>query len=157
MRGGYLTAVFTAATVLLGTWEGVDHTAKHQRIDPPGVITWCRGRTNYDDPSVKVGTYFTTAQCDGLLKQDLPRYNAMIDRCIHVPLGVNERAAMLSFVYNVGQGTLCKSSVARGFNAGNHKAGCEALMRFTRANGVVLRGLENRRRDERKLCLTRDT
>lgn len=155
-RGGYLAAVFAAATGILVVWEGMNPVAVHERVDPPGVITVCIGRTNYDDPSLKAGQRYTKDQCKQFLKEDLPRYNAMVNKCVHVDLSVNERAALLSFVYNVGQGTLCKSSVAREFNAGNHRAGCGALMRYTRANGVVLRGLENRRRAELKLCLSKD-
>jgi hypothetical protein len=36
----------------LTVWEGYAPVAKHEHVDPPGVITWCFGRTNFDDPTV---------------------------------------------------------------------------------------------------------
>jgi lysozyme len=134
----------------------MDLRAKHQAIDPPGVITACIGRTNYDDPNLKAGDTFTKTQCQELLKQDLLKYDAMLLFCVHVDLPPHRHAALLSFVYNVGQGALCRSSVAHEINAGHVQAGCGALMRYTRANGKELQGLKNRRTAERAWCLRED-
>lgn len=148
-------AVVAATIALLVPWEGYQPVAHHDRIDPAGVITWCYGRTNYDDPTVKIGTRFTKKQCEELLAQaDIPKYNAMVHRVIKVPMSVGTEAALTSFTYNVGEGTLRKSSVARKINAGNVRGGCEALMLYTMADGKRLQGLVNRRVEERKVCLS---
>lgn len=139
--------------------EGYAPVAKHERIDPPGVITWCFGRTNYDDPTVAAGTAFTKPQCEQLLEQDLPKYAAPVQQCIPSfdRLSPSTQAGLVSFAYNLGGGTLCKSSVAREINAGNLAAGCDAMLLYNRVNGHVCDdahcGLGSRRRAERKLCL----
>jgi lysozyme len=74
--------------------------------------------------------------------------------CIKVPMSDGTHAAMISFTFNVGGGALCKSSVARKINAGDLKGGCDSLMLYVYANGKWIKGLENRRRDERRLCLS---
>lgn len=139
----------------LVVWEGFAPRAVHERVDPPGVITWCFGRTNYDDPTVKAGTKFTKAECEKLLDEDLPKYAAPVQQCIPSfdTLKPNVQAALVSFAYNLGPGTLCKSAVARYVNQGKIAKACNAMMPYVRANGVVLRGLVNRRNAERKLCL----
>lgn len=153
-KGGAAAAVL--AVTCLCTWEGMDLTAKHQAIDPPGVITACIGETNYDRPDLREGQRFTREECKTRLLQDMPKYAEQVDRCIKVDMPPHRRAAMISFTYNVGGYTLCKSSVARYLNAGNVQKGCDALMLYDRANGKVLRGLENRRAYEREWCLRED-
>ncbi len=149
-------AAAVLAVACLCTWEGMDLVAKHQAIDPPGVITACIGETNYDRPDLREGQRFTEEECKQRLLEDMPKYAASVDKCIHVDMPPHRRAAMISFAYNVGGGTLCKSSIARHLNAGRVQEGCDALMLYDRANGVVLQGLKNRREYERGWCLRTD-
>lgn len=150
-KAGYLAI----AATFLCLAEGLTLRAFHDPIDPPGVVTVCNGITNYDQP-LKVGQVFTKDECAILLAKALPRYDAMVKKCVYADMPPHRHAAILSFTYNVGGGNLCKSSVARELNAGHVKAGCDALLKFNRANGRVLRGLNNRRIAERKLCLMED-
>lgn len=152
-RGG---AAAVLAVACLCTWEGMDLTAKHQAIDPPGVITACIGETNYDRKDLKEGQRFTREECKQRLLEDMPKYSAEVDRCVKVDLPSHRRAALISFTYNVGGGNFCKSSVVRYLNAGDVQKGCDALLRYNRANGKVLKGLTNRRRYERDWCLRND-
>src|SRR5450830_1636182 len=106
---GPIAAVLAITIPFLGLWEGVDHVARHQRIDPAGVITYCNGLTNFDNPDVRVGEVFSDAQCATLLRGELPRYLRMVDRQITVAMPPHRYAAILSFTYNAGEGTLRKS------------------------------------------------
>lgn len=153
---GSAASALTAAFLMLH--EGYEPVAKHERGDPPKVITWCYGRTNYDDPTVKPGTRFTKDQCKPLLEADIPKYAAPLFKCVKnfEKYPPHRQAALISFSYNVGPATACKSSAVQRLNAGDVRAGCDALMRYTRANGVVLRGLVTRRQDERAYCLRND-
>ena len=155
-RVAIAAGVAAAASAFLMTWEGTTLVAKHERIDPPGVITVCNGITNYDQSDLKEGDRFTTEQCAEMLADALPRYEAQLRACITGDQPPKRHVALLSFVYNLGQGTLCRSSVAKFINAGNVRAGCDAMLLYNRANGVVLRGLDRRRRAERELCLRSD-
>lgn len=140
-----------AVSLLIG-FEGLVHRGWHDKIDPKGVNTVCYGHIE----NVKIGDYYTTLECQELLAKDIPRYDAMVKKCIHVPLPPHRHAAMVSFTYNVGGGALCKSTVARELNAGHVQAGCDALLRYTKSTGVVRRGLVTRRAIERVYCLRND-
>ena len=159
--GTTATVVALTATLLIH-WEGTDLTAKHNSFDPRGVITVCNGRTNYDDPKLKAGMKFTADQCRGFLEQDIPKYEAMLETCVPNAndMPPHRHAAFLSFTYNLGQGTVCKSSAVRYLNAGEIVAACNAMTLYDKANGVVLQGLKNRRTDrfwgERTWCLRND-
>ena len=143
-RGGWVAVAVT----LIMTWEGFAPTGYHDRIDPPGVNTVGYGHIE----NVQIGEKITKVQAGVLLADDLPRYEAQLEHCIHVPMPGYRHAAIISFTYNVGGGALCKSSVARYINAGAWEKGCDALLLYDKANHRVVTGLENRRKAERKLC-----
>lgn len=144
---------FIALTVsMLVGFEGMAPKGYHDHIDPPGVNTVCYGHIE----DVRIGDKYSLVGCQEMLAEDLPRYDAMVAKCVHVPMPPHRHAAILSFTYNVGGGALCKSSVARELNAGHVKAACDALLLYTRANGKVLQGLKNRRVAERAACLRED-
>lgn len=125
--------------------------------DPVGVVTICYGVTSHDR-SVKMGDKVSPEQCQKWLAEDLPKYDAQAKKCIPKldSFPPHRHAAIVSFTYNVGQGNLCKSSVARHLNAGRVKQGCDALMAWNKAGGKELRGLTARRAAERKDCLRSD-
>lgn len=138
----------------LSCWEGYAPVAKHERVDPPGVITACYGMTNYDR-ALRPGERFTKAQCQQYLAQDLPRYALGVRKCVpgFDDMPASRQASLVSFSYNLGPQALCKSRVAKMLNAGNVRGGCDDMLLYVYANGKYLRGLDNRRHAERALCL----
>ena len=143
--------VAIAVTIISG-FEGLSTYAYHDRIDPPKVNTVCYGHIE----DVQLGDHYTKIQCQEMLASDLPKYEDMVQKCIHVPMPAHRHAAIISFTYNVGGGALCRSSVALFLNEGKVEQACDALLRYDRANGKVIQGLENRRKAERTLCLRDD-
>lgn len=143
------TAVAAIAIPAICLFEGL-YTYAYR--DPVGIPTICFGHIE----DVKMGDRRTPEECKQMLLDDLPRYYAGVKRCIKVPMSGSREAAMLSFTYNVGEGALCKSSVARKLNAGDVAGGCGALLLYTYAKGIQLPGLVNRRRSEYKLCMKDD-
>lgn len=133
-------------------WEGLSTKAYK---DPVGVVTICYGVTNHDRP-VRMGDTYSKEECQRMLGEDLLKYKAMMEKCIRVSMPPHRTAAMVSFTYNVGQGNLCKSTVARKMNAGDVRGACDALLMWNKAGGRVLKGLDNRRKAERTLCLRED-
>lgn len=139
-------------------WEGFTNpkqhgavsVAIHQSFDPRGVITVCNGHTNYDDPNLKAGDVYTRVMCAQVIAADLPKYNAMIAKCLPADfmVGDHQHVSMISFALNAGGGNFCNSSVGREFRAGHREAACRNMGKFTRAAGVVLPGLEHRRYDK---------
>src|SRR3546814_2929681 len=70
-----------------------------------------------------------------------------------VPLTLRQRAALISFTYNVGQSNLKSSTLAKEFNQKQYEAGCNELLRWVYAGKKKLKGLEKRRELERDMCL----
>lgn len=131
-------------------WEGAikaRQVAVHLPFDRKGVYTVCSGLTNYDIKGLKPGDVYTRVMCNDAEAAALPKYNSMLASCLpkDFMVGDHQHTAMLSFVYNVGKNNFCNSSVGRLFRAGRREEACRAMGNFTRANGVVLRGLQNRR------------
>lgn len=141
-------AVLAAAASFIAPWEGLFTKAYK---DPIGVWTICYGHIE----GVKAGQVKTAAECKKLLADDLPRYAAFVEQCIHVPLTDGQKIALISATYNVGPKIVCSktSSVARNFNAGKYREGCAALKLYDRAGGKVWRGLTLRRADEYRSCM----
>ena len=117
--------------------------------DPIGIVTACVGHTG---PELKLGQTFTAPQCEEMLYVDLLKHADDID-CIKRPLSSGQKAAFISFGFNVGKEKLCKSTLAKRANAGDMVGACNELMRWTLAGGKELPGLVKRREAERKLCL----
>ena len=98
-----------------------------------------------------MGQTFTRQQCQDMLYQDLVQHADALG-CITQPLTDGQRAAFLSFAFNVGEGAFCKSTLVRKANAGDVQGACAELSRWTYAGGKQLPGLVQRRAAERQMC-----
>ena len=116
--------------------------------DPVGVLTACYGHTG---PDVQPGQTYTPAQCREMLERDLARH-AQALACIHRPLTDGQKAAFVSFAYNVGPQAFCGSTLARKANAGDLAGACAELDKWVYAKGQRLPGLVKRRAAERAMC-----
>ena len=116
--------------------------------DPIGRLAACYG---HDDQTMTPGKRFTAAECQAMLDQDLLKHAQALD-CIKHPLTDGQKAAFLSFAFNVGNKAFCDSTLARKANAGDMAGACAELSRWTRAGGRELPGLVKRRAAERELC-----
>jgi lysozyme len=59
--------------------------------------------------------------------------------------------ALVSFSFNVGLGTLQRSTLRSKFNRGDVAGAAQEFLKFTRGGGKVLKGLVNRRNDELRM------
>jgi len=116
--------------------------------DPIGRMAVCYG---HDDQTMTWGTRYTLAQCEAMLYDDLLKHSKALE-CITQPLTDGQKAAFVSFAFNVGNGAFCKSTLVRKANAGDLRGACAELSRWTYAGGKQLPGLVQRRKAERKLC-----
>ena len=116
--------------------------------DPIGRLAACYG---HDDQTMTPGKRFTAAECQAMLDQDLLKHAQALD-CIKHPLTDGQKAAFVSFAFNVGNKAFCDSTLARKANAGDMPGACAELSRWTRAGGRELPGLVKRRAAERELC-----
>lgn len=116
--------------------------------DPVGIITACTGHTG---PELSMGQTYTRQQCEDMLYKDLAKHADALS-CIQQPLTEGQRAAFVSFAFNVGNEAFCRSTLVRKANAGDIDGACAELSRWIYAGGKQLPGLVKRRAAERQLC-----
>ena len=75
-----------------------------------------------------------------------------VDRSVKVPVSEYQKAALISFSYNVGVKAFESSTLLKKLNAGDNAVACDEMRRWNRAGGKVWKGLINRREIERELC-----
>jgi len=117
-------------------------------LDEGGVPTICDG----DTYNVRLGDVATPQECDVRLRRQLKIANAAIDKYVHAAISTHQRAALVSFIYNVGAGAFSRSTLLKRINAGDPNW-CHELDRWVKVNGKVSRGLVKRRSIERRICL----
>lgn len=131
---------------LVARWEGFREDAY---LCPAGVWTIGYGTTRWPDGRrVKSGEKITRKVADGMMRLQLRDFASEVDRLVDVPLTTHERAALISFTYNVGSSAFASSTLRKLLNAGDRAGAAEQFRRWNKANGEVSQGLINRRVDE---------
>jgi len=99
------------------------------------------------------------ATADSLLLQTVTTLDAVLSRLVRVALSDVQRAALLSWQYNVGTVAVESSTLLRKLNAGDYAGAADELLRWDRATVhghlVELPGLAKRRAYERDVFLGR--
>ena len=95
---------------------------------------------------------FTQEEIDGLLKRDLSRFELGVSKMLpNVQLKQCEFDALVSFSFNLGLGTFQRSTIRQALLRGDKTTAMESLVKYCKAGGKILKGLQNRRLDERRL------
>lgn len=129
----------------VGAWEGKSNDPYKDIV---GVWTVCYGETR-----VEMRRY-TDAECKDMKANALVDFaEPVLKRNPELRGRDNQLAAAVSLSYNIGNAAYARSTVARRFSAGDFRGACDAFLMWTKAGGKVVRGLVNRRRAERDLCL----
>ena len=145
-RAGAALIIALAAPIIM-SWEGKRNDPYYDIVK---VLTVCYGHTGKDIEKRR----YSDAECKAMLQADMEDHLAPITRCVPVlAYRPYEGAAALSLSYNIGVNAFCRSTAARRFNYGDFTGGCTAMTWFNKAGGKVVRGLVNRRADERRLCM----
>lgn len=137
--------------------KGLELLKRHEGLrlkayrDVIGVLTIGYGHTGRD---VHPGMVITLEQAESLLKQDLQRFEEVIDENVHIALNGNQYAALVSFTYNVGPGNFIKSKLLRKLNKMDIEGAAREFLRWNRAGGQVVEALDERRHDEMELFLS---
>mgnify|MGYP002652516296 CR=1 FL=1 len=134
------------AVALVKRWEGCRLVAYP---DPgtggdPWTIGW--GSTG---PGIVKGTRWTQAQADDRLARDVERFMVGVRGALTRDPADNQLGAMTSLAYNIGLSAFRGSTLVRLFNAGDIAGAAKQFDRWNRAGGRVMKGLANRRADER--------
>jgi lysozyme len=96
---------------------------------------------------------FTMDEVNAILAADLQRFERGVLR--YCPSGITQGRfdALVSFAFNVGLGTLQRSTLRQKHNRGDYEGAADEFLKYCKAAGKVLKGLENRRKDERAMYL----
>lgn len=98
---------------------------------------------------------FTMEEVDAILAKDLERFERGVRKfCPAAGSRQGWLDALVSFSFNVGLGTLQRSTLRQKFNRGDYEGAAEEFLKYTKAGGKVLKGLVNRRNDERALFMS---
>ena len=97
---------------------------------------------------------FTQEEVNNILKADLKRFEQGVDKYITTQLTQGMFDALVSFSFNVGLGTLQRSTLRMKLNRGDKEGAAEELLKYCMAGGKILKGLQNRRIDEKAMFLS---
>lgn len=99
---------------------------------------------------------WTMEQVNALLNFDIARFERGVARmCPNSVLNQDHFDALVSFSFNLGLGSLQKSSLRMKYNRGDYEGAAAEFLNWAKAGGKVLPGLVKRRNDERALFLGR--
>lgn len=92
------------------------------------------------------------SEVDDLLSADLVRFENGVTR--YCPAAVNRQGhfdALVSFSFNLGLGTLQRSTLRMKYNRADYEGAAKEFSKFVKGGGRVLPGLVKRRNDERAI------
>ena len=88
-----------------------------------------------------------------LLRGDLSRAENAINEMVEVSLSQDQFDALADFIYNLGVANFGTSTLLVKLNALDYDGAADQLLRWNKAGGTVVDGLEARRQAERNLFL----
>jgi len=97
---------------------------------------------------------FSIEEVDAILAADLQRFERGVERFVSVTLTQGEFDALVSFSFNVGLGTLQRSTLRAKLNRNDKDGAADELLKYCLAGGKILKGLQNRRIDERAMFIS---
>jgi lysozyme len=97
---------------------------------------------------------FSMEEVNAILRSDLARFERGVAQYCPVVLTQGQFDALVSFSFNVGLGTLQRSTLRQKVLRGDMEGAAEELLKYCMAGGKILKGLQNRRIDERAMFLS---
>ncbi len=130
--------------------------------DAAGVMTIGYGHTgDVDGKPITKDMLITKEKAEELYRKDFEIHSAPL-KYVKVPLTINQKIALASFIYNFGGTKFIKSTLYKKLNAGDYKGAADEFDVWinTRTPGKRKSepniGLINRRKREKELFLTPD-
>ena len=91
-----------------------------------------------------------------LFDEEMGEYETYVNTAVTVPLSQNQFDALVSWVFNLGNGNLNASTMLKVINSGDHAGVPAQIKRWNKAGGKVLEGLIRRREAEALLYEGKD-
>lgn len=125
--------------------KGYEGLRLHAYQDVAGVWTIGYGSTV---PTVHPGDVITQEEADARLVANMADAVQAVNSLVKVPLTQGQFDALVDFTYNLGQGTLSRSTLLAMVNRGDFAGAAAQFSQWVHAGGKVNAGLIRRRRDE---------
>ena len=136
--------ISSAGLELIKRFEGLRLSSYRDAV---GVWTIGWGHTRTARPGMRI----TREEADGLLREDVARFEACVESAVGRMINQNQFDALVSFAFNVGCSALSRSTLVRKVRAGDALGAANQFARWNKAGGRVLAGLTRRRAAEREL------
>ena len=105
-------------------------------------------------PPAEAMRKYSMEEVDGILRADLQRFERGVHTYCPVHLTQGMFDGLVSFSFNVGLGTLQRSTLRQKLLRGDKEGAAEELLKYCMAGGKILKGLQKRRIDERAVFLS---
>ena len=99
-------------------------------------------------------TVITEAEAENLLKSDMQIAEEAVLRNVAVKLNENQFSALVSFVYNLGEGAFASSTLLKKLNRQKYLDVPEQILRWHRVGSRPYKGLISRRAAEAELFIS---
>jgi lysozyme len=99
--------------------------------------------------NVHPGMVITLDEAKQRLREDLEDAEKAIARLVKAPLDQSQFDALVSLVFNIGEGNFAKSTLLKKINAHDYLGASGEFVRWNRAAGKPMLGLTRRRAAER--------
>ncbi|MCR4330059.1 MAG: lysozyme [Candidatus Roizmanbacteria bacterium] len=129
---------------LIKKYEGLKLQAY---VCPGGVLTVGYGHTK----NVKENMILTPQDAEELLIKDLEYFEEKLIDVVKVKINQNQFDALISLIYNIGEGAFNESSLLKFINDNKFDLAARQFPRWIYSNGKILTGLVNRRKAEREI------
>ncbi len=126
-----------------------------------------------DGTKVQLGDKITPEQAKEYIRYDVNRFSQAMNKCFdkNVKLTQNEWDAYFSLLVNVGEGAVCSGSIPELLKTEQYDKACLKILDYNKMRDcskpkvwnqrkqkwecplVVIKGLDNRRKEEYKLCI----
>jgi lysozyme len=123
----------------------------HPYVCPAGKLTIGYGHVIKPDEQFDD---LTEQEASSLLAKDLTPREEAVHRQVHVKLSQPQFDALVSFVYNVGEGAFAMSTLLHKLNNRDYLGAAGEFRRWKYGGGKELPGLVRRRRREEELFLS---
>jgi lysozyme len=127
------------------------YATKSEQLEDLVTVGWGSTRR------VKKGEKITKEQAEQWFKEDIQIAEKAVDKLVTINLTSNQRAALVSLIFNIGEGNFKKSKALKDLNKGDLdafiKEAFDSKLGFVKnkKGGKILQGLVKRRDAERKL------
>lgn len=135
---------------LLKEWEGI-RLKKYKDVAGKWTIGVGHLLTKEELIGGKFDNGITSSEAITLLIRDVRPAESAVNRLVKCHLLQHQFEALVSFVFNLGEGNFRKSTLLRKLNQWNYDAVPGELRKWVYADGKKSKGLINRRENEIKL------